>query len=457
MRRIMKKNNYSIKKDSCIEDALKSINLNALGLIFIEDRKKIIGMVTDGDIRRGLIAHKKLDTSILKIMNKDFTYLIDGDDTRENILKLLDTRIKTIPVLSKSKKLIRLVTEKTIDWNESSRVISKAKSPVRITFSGGGTDLTTYFYKANGVVFNATINKFTHAVLEKRDDGLIKITSHDLKQEVQCNNLADLKLNGELDLIKAVLINLAPSFGFNLYTYSDVPPGSGLGGSAVLVSAVIGAFNNFRKNKLDLYEIAELAFHSERIVLSLDGGWQDQYATVFGGFNYIEFSEKDNTVNPLKITNSIKNELEDSLFLCYTGKNHDSGKIHDHIRIQMKKNDQKKYAEKSKEIAHKMKTRLLQGRLDSFGSLLGEAWSVKKMFSKKISNLSLDKIYDYAIKNGAIGGKLLGAGDGGYFLFYVPTHNKINFIKAIKRKGLFLEDFTFDDNGLRSWTTKAKL
>ena len=206
-----------------------------------------------------------------------------------------------------------------------------------------------------------------------------------------------------------------------------------------------------------MYEIAELAFHSERIVLSMDGGWQDQYATVFGGFNYIEFSEKDNTVNPLKITNSIKNELEDSLFLCYTGKNHDSGKIHDHIRIQMKKNDQKKYAEKSKEIAYKMKTRLLQGRLDSFGSLLGEAWSAKKMFSKKISNLSLDKIYDYAIKNGAIGGKLLGAGDGGYFLFYVPTHNKIDFIKAIKRKGLFLEDFTFDDNGLRSWTTKAKL
>ena len=270
----MKKNNYSIKKDSCIEDALKSINLNALGLIFIEDRKKIIGMVTDGDIRRGLIAHNKLDTSILKIMNKDFTYLIDGDDTRENILKLLDTRIKAIPVLSKSKKLIRLVTEKTIDWNESSKVISKAKSPVRITFSGGGTDLTTYFYKANGIVFNATINKFTHAVLKKRNDNEIHITSYDMNEEIKYANLADLKLDGKLDLIKSVILSLDPDFGFNLTTYSDVPPGSGLGGSAVLASAIIGAFNNFREIKLDLYEISELAFHAERIVgLSFKSPW----------------------------------------------------------------------------------------------------------------------------------------------------------------------------------------
>ena len=109
---------------------------------------------------------------------------------------------------------------------------------------------------------------------------------------------------------------------------------------------------------------------------------------VFGGFNFIEFTEKDNVVNPLKITSDIKNELEDSLFLCYTGENHDSGKIHDDIRKQMKNNDQKKYAEKSKEIAYKMKTRLLQSKLNDFGSLLGDAWAAKKQFSQKIEKKS---------------------------------------------------------------------
>ena len=230
-----------------------------------------------------------------------------------------------------------------------------------------------------------------------------------------------------------------------------------MGGSAVLASAIIGAFNNFRETKLNIYEIAELAFHSERIILNLNGGWQDQYATVFGGFNYIEFNEKGNTVNPLKITNDIKNELEDSLLLCYTGKNHNSGDIHDDIRVQLKNKDQKLYAEKSKKIAYKMKSRLLQGKLDDFGELLGQAWDAKKMFSKKITNTYLNKIYDYGIKNGALGGKLLGAGDGGYFLFYVPTHNKLNFIKAIKKKKLFVEPFTFDSHGLRSWITKNRI
>ena len=449
--------NITVNKNNTIQDALKKIESNSLGLVFVEDKNFIIGSISDGDIRKVLIRKKDFMIKVCDVMNKNFVYLYEGDDTRENILKLLDTRIRAIPVLTQSKKLVRVVSEKSINWNESNIVISKAKSPVRITFSGGGTDLTTYFYKSDGVVFNATINKFTHAVLEKRDDGKINIKSYDLNEEIEFENLSSIKLDGNLDLIKSIIINLDPDFGFNLYTYSDVPTGSGLGGSAVLASAIIGAFNNFRETKLNIYEIAELAFHSERIVLNLDGGWQDQYATVFGGFNYIEFNEKGNTVNPLKITNEIKNELEDSLLLCYTGKNHNSDDIHKDIRMQINSKGQKLYAEKSKEIAYQMKSRLLQGKLDDFGEMLGKAWTAKKMFSKKITNKSLDAIYDYAIKHGALGGKLLGAGDGGYFLFYVPTKNKLSFIKAIEKKKLFIEPFTFDNDGLRSWVTKNKI
>ena len=146
-----------------------------------------------------------------------------------------------------------------------------------------------------------------------------------------------MKFDGKLDLVKSVIKLLNPDFGFELYTYSDVPPGSGLGGSAVLLSAIIGAFNNFRENKFNDYEIAELAFHAERVELGLAGGWQDQYATVFGGFNFMEFKDHENIVNPLRVSGDIINELEDSLILCYSGLNHNSGDIHDNQKENMNK------------------------------------------------------------------------------------------------------------------------
>ena len=151
MRKTMKINNYSIKKDKNIEDALKCIELNGLGLIFIEDRKKIIGVVTDGDIRRALIKRKNLSMPLTTFMNKKFVFLREGTDTRENILKLLDSKIKAIPILDKNDKLVKVVSSKSINWNESTGIISKAKSPVRITFAGGGTDLTEYFYELDGI------------------------------------------------------------------------------------------------------------------------------------------------------------------------------------------------------------------------------------------------------------------------------------------------------------------
>ena len=205
------------------------------------------------------------------------------------------------------------------------------------------------------------------------------------------------------------------------------------------------------------YEIAELAFHAERVVLNLSGGWQDQYATVFGGFNFIELKNDENIVNPLRISDDIKNELEDSLILCYTGMNHDSNTIHNDQKTKMNNAKQKKYAETSKDIAYEMKSKLLKGQIDNFGQLLGKAWETKKKFSSKISNKFLDNIYDFGIKNGALGGKLLGAGSGGFFLFYVPTYNKIKLMNALTKKGLQIETITFDNTGLRRWITKKKI
>ncbi|MBT5492482.1 sugar kinase [bacterium] len=448
---------YVINNKATIKEALIKIDKNNSSIIFIEKDDIIIGCLTDGDIRRLIVKNNNINRSVLECMNKKFIFLFEDNATKENILKLLDTKIRVIPILNKNNKLVSIVSQGNINWNEKENIISKAKSPVRISFAGGGTDLTTYFTEEDGVVLNSTINKFAHAVLTKRDDKKINIFSNDLNQKISYDNITQLKFDGKLDLIKAVLKLLNPDFGFELYTYSDVPPGSGLGGSAVLLSAIIGTFNNFRENKFNDYEIAELAFHAERVELGLAGGWQDQYATVFGGFNFMEFKNHENIVNPLRISDDILNELEDSLVLCYTGLNHNSGDIHDKQKENMNKEEQKKFAQLSKDIAYEMKSKLLKGQLDNFGELLHKAWETKKHFSDKITTQFLDDIYTYALENGALGGKLLGAGGGGYFLFYVPTFNKIKLMNAIKNKGLGIETFTFDNIGLRSWITKEKI
>ena len=452
----MTKDIYLINYQSSIKDALKSIEANNLGIIFIQEDNKVIGTLTDGDIRRALLKNYTIESNVSDLINRNFVYLFKKDATRENILKILDNRIKVVPILNEKKEFITVVSQNNIDWNINEKVISKARSPLRISFAGGGTDITSYFYDEAGVVLNATINKFTHAILEKNTDKSIRIMSYDLNTELEANDLSKLEYDGKLDLIISLIKLIKPDYGFSLYTYSDVPPGSGLGGSAVLLSAIIGSFNNFRENKYTDYEIAELAFHAERIVMDLSGGWQDQYATVFGGFNYIEFKGSENIVNSLRINESIKVELEDSLLLCYTGITHNSGAIHDIQKENMMNKKEKDYADVSKNIAYEMKSRLLKGDLDDFGELLDKAWATKKQFSKNITSDYLDEIYEFAIKNGAIGGKLLGAGGGGYFLFYVPTFKKQSLSNALTNKGLAIESFTFDDNGLRSWVSKKK-
>jgi len=451
---IMKKNNFLIDENESLARALEKISLNMNGIVFVKRNKRIVGSATDGDMRNEILKNKGISTPIKNVMNEYFTYLLEENATRENILKLLDSKIKVVPILDKNFELVSIASDKNIDWNNEYKIISKAKSPVRISFAGGGTDLTTYFTSENGVVLNTTINKFAHAILQKRNDKKIIINSCDYDLLLEFKSIKYIEYDGNLDLIKSVIKLLNPEFGFELTTYSDVPPGSGLGGSAVVLSAIIGTFNNFRINKLNSHDIAELAFQAERIELGLSGGWQDQYATVFGGFNFMEFTEEENIINPLRISGNILNELEDSLILCYSGISHNSADIHDNQKENMKK--EKEFAEITKDIAYKMKSRLLKGRLDDFGELLHTAWTVKKNFSSKISNKYLDDIYSFALKNGALGGKLLGAGGGGYFLFYVPTFKKIKFISLLKNKGYEIDTFTFDEVGLRSWITKEK-
>ena len=229
---------------------------------------------------------------------------------------------------------------------------------------------------------------------------------------------------------------------------------SGLGGSAVVSAAILGCFNQFRRDRWDLHELAELAFQAERLLLNVAGGWQDQYATVFGGFNFMEFRLEQNLVHPLRVHGDTLLELEESLVLCDTGTSHDSGAIHDDQRGHMSCDAVQNLVKANVELTYQLRDHLLRGRLLEFGRLLDTAWQYKRQFSEKISNPHLDDIYAHAMNHGAVGGKLMGAGGGGFFIFYVTPFRRHELMEALEARGLSLRRFRFDQEGLRAWTVR---
>ena len=218
----------------------------------------------------------------------------------------------------------------------------------------------------------------------------------------------------------------------------------------------MGCFNEFRLDAWNKYELSELAFQAERIAMSISGGWQDQYATVFGGVNFIEFSSEKNIIFPLRLTEKINLELQENLFLFKVSNGRNSGSIHKDQKETMKNSRIKSLVEKNVKHCYKMKEYLLTDQINQFGSGLDIAWSLKREFSQKISNSEIDEIYEYAIENGASGGKLLGAGGGGFFLFFVTFPFRNSFLRAMAKRGMDHTPFQFDHQGMVSWTNRER-
>jgi D-glycero-alpha-D-manno-heptose-7-phosphate kinase len=448
--------NTTIFKNQSIKTALGLINDNKQGFILVlELDNTILGIATDGDIREKLVSGISLESPIEECTNLNFIWA-DKNTPRELLIKQLDNNIKFIPLIDENKNLVDIVTRYHMPIYNEESVYIRAKSPVRISFGGGGSDLTHFFVDNNGAVINSTISLYSHATLIVRKDKKVIIESLDLNEKMISDNLQKaLSSPGNFKLILSIIKLIHPDFGFELYLHSDFPMKSGLGGSSVVASSILGCFNQLRTDKWDRYEIAELAFQAERLHLDIAGGWQDQYATVFGGFNFMEFNSSQNIIQPLRIDSEILLELEESLVLCNTETIHDSGSVHDDQKKQMGNSNILDLVKENVALTYDMRNFLLRGRLTDFGKSLHKAWLLKRQFSNKISNSELDLIYDYAIINGAIGGKLLGAGGGGFFLFFVPADKKNKLISSLVQNGQKVIPFKFEEKGLSSWTVRS--
>lgn len=341
-------------------------------------------------------------------------------------------------------------------------MIIRSKAPLRLGLAGGGTDVSPFCDKYGGIVLNATIDMYSYCTIEPTDDNKIEFISPDRKEHLCFDSKSKLPIDKGLPLHCGVYNRIVHDFNdnkplsFKMTSYSDAPAGSGLGTSSTMVVTLLKAYMEWLNLPLGEYDVAKLAYDIERIDLKLAGGKQDQYAATFGGLNYMEFSGNNNViVNPLRLKKWIKNEIENSLVIYFTGKSRDSGKI---IEEQIKSVSSSKSNSLDgmfslKEQAKKMKEAILTGNFEAIAEALKKGWEAKKQTSAVISNPSIEKTYDFALKHGAKACKISGAGGGGFMMIWCEPTRRYELIEALNSLDVGeAKSVMFVENGMQAWT-----
>ncbi|MDR2682727.1 MAG: dehydrogenase [Dysgonamonadaceae bacterium] len=345
-------------------------------------------------------------------------------------------------------------------------VFYRSKAPFRLGIAGGGTDVSPYSDLYGGAILNVTINLFAHATIRPLQDGKIRFIHVNDNITEEFEDVAQLPVEGPLILQRGIYNSIVSRFNngeplsFELTTQMDVSSGSGLGTSSTLVVAILGAFMEWLKLPLGKYDIAHYAYEIERLDLKMAGGKQDQYSATFGGVNFMEFMEEDKViVNPLRISNDILQEWALNTVLFFTDKKRESSRIIEEQANNVKNNNRESLdaMHKVKQEAFRIKNNLLRGELQELGEALNISWVNKKKMAQHISNDFIDRIYETALSNGALGGKISGAGGGGFMFFYCPGNTRYSVVKALENletgKVFF---FDFYKKGLTTWTVKEK-
>ncbi|MDR3679043.1 MAG: dehydrogenase [Flavipsychrobacter sp.] len=339
-------------------------------------------------------------------------------------------------------------------------MIYRSKAPLRIGLAGGGTDVNPYCDIYGGAILNATISLYAYASIEPLNEHTIIIEAKDRNEKAEYEKTDSLPIDGKLDLAKGVYNRIVKDYGgvpsgFRLTTFVDAPAGSGLGTSSTLMVAILGAFTEWLQLPLGEYDIAHLAYQVERVELAMAGGKQDQYAATFGGVNFMEFYEGDRViVNPLRVKPKYLFELGNNLLLYFTATSRLSSTI---IEAQSQNVVDKNQGSidamhQLKEQARMMKEALLKGKIDDIGYILDYGFRYKKQMATGISNSKMDELYETALRAGATGGKISGAGGGGFMMFYCPANKSYAVKDALSKYEGTFTPYQFTEHGLFTWS-----
>lgn len=341
-------------------------------------------------------------------------------------------------------------------------MIWRSKAPFRLGLAGGGTDVSPYCDLHGGAILNVTISLYAHTSIELLDEPKVIFQSIDQNSCLEFDSGKSIPLNQGLDL-QAGLYNFLlqenkiSNQGIRCSTFMDVPAGSGLGTSSTLMVSMLKCYAEMLNIPFGDYDLAHKAYEIERIHLGLAGGRQDQYAATFGGVNFMEFYKEDKViVNPLRIKQEYLNELENNIILFFTSSSRSSSDIiKEQVKNVSEKNQQSIDAmHLLKEQSRMMKEALLRGKLNEIGEILDFGFQQKKKMAQNISNTQLDEIYEEAKKAGATGGKISGAGGGGFMFFYCPGISKYKVIDSLKKFGGEIRPYQFTPLGARSWKSE---
>jgi D-glycero-alpha-D-manno-heptose-7-phosphate kinase len=316
-----------------------------------------------------------------------------------------------------------------------------SKTPYRISFFGGGSDYPNWYRKHGGEVLSSTIDKYVYVScrqLPKFFDHKYRIVYSSIEATKRVEDIKHI-------VVRNIIKKMKIKKGIELHYDGDLPAQSGMGSSSSFIVGCMNIFLSLQGSRLNKKKLAKKSLDFEQNVLKEIVGSQDQIAAAHGGFNSIKFSKNGSySVNPLKINKSIKNNLNNRLYLVFTGNQrraHDIASTYVQRLLTSKMQEMKLiqgYVKKAKEY-------LKNNKLDDFGDLLDESWKKKKELSKNISSEYIDEIYAKALNSGALGGKILGAGGGGFFLFYVKKDRINNFKRSLKN--FIITDFKLENEG----------
>lgn len=325
-----------------------------------------------------------------------------------------------------------------LDWNraEETGTVIRARTPVRLDLAGGWTDVAEFAQETPGAVVNFTIGLWTYASIKPRlQSAEIEIFSADFEEYVSAQDVGELEYNGRVDLVKAAVRELNSGRGLSIQTRSDAPPGSGLGTSAALGVALLGALAHHAGKPLLDFEVAELASRLERDELGIRGGKQDHYASALGGLNFMEFyGEKVRTAR-VPISPATHLYLEKHLILVYTGRSRLSGDIHSHVwgNYASKEPTVVGAIERMKALARNAKDALIGGDVRALAEVINENWRCQKQLHPSVTTPELDHLLDTAARNGAAAAKASGAGGGGCVILLAEPDQEHRLRRAVEQ------------------------